>query len=174
MYWKNDEFIENLVFSSKVGLFSAPIFQKRPILAFLRKVGLVWQLCKIKIIENSFMLLSIGAAHKNPCSACFILFQKNKCWIKTMIRNGSRISKLINVESKNSGLIFICLINIFFSKPELWRSLNFCLFFSWTSSALLNVSSKLCLLISCSSISTSRFSNLVSYLWISSVSCLNK
>ena len=45
LYRKNDGFIEILDFSTKVGLFSAPFYQSRPNSAFLRKFGLVWQLC---------------------------------------------------------------------------------------------------------------------------------
>ena len=44
LYWKNNGFIEISAFSTKVGLFSALIYQDRPKAAFLRKCGLVWQL----------------------------------------------------------------------------------------------------------------------------------
>ena len=54
MYENNDEFIENSAFSSKVGPFLGLFFQKRPTLAFLQKVGLVWQLRHhLKRISNS-------------------------------------------------------------------------------------------------------------------------
>ena len=60
---ETDGFVEKLVFSTKVGLFSALICQNRPKGAFLRKCGLVWQLWLELIFNVLLNNITHGRTH---------------------------------------------------------------------------------------------------------------
>ena len=137
-----DGFVEKSVFSTKVGLFSALNCQDRPKGAFLRKCGLVWQLCEWSHPLDPLQLIHQVYNH-SLIQGLYILTATALLYISDVLSNVTlnwrSIFQSILIQFRSGKVISIPANNITWSPREGLKKESRCLEISEASHDIANL-----------------------------------